>query len=509
LSLHRKESAALSPLIHRLHNGASGGAASEPGDGGVATVDTPVAAPPVSPVALTQAPSVLAPPPPVSGAALPPIASYLPEPRTTVATGLNPAMISDLVLKLLYYTSYMNGHEMAAQIRLPFYGVLDQALFALKREELCEVTGQNAVGEAGYQYILTRKGMDRAEAALRRSAYVGPAPVPVNKYIELVLIQAQRKARIDRAVVNNALTGMILTQDMIDKVGAAVNAGRSLFLYGAPGNGKSMLAERIGKMLGGSIAVPYAIEADGQIIQFFDLNLHRPVPFQTPTGGDAPALGGIPDPRSAEYPDHRWLQTQRPVVVVGGELTMDSLDLIYHQESGFYEAPFQLKANNGVFLIDDFGRQQMTPQQLLNRWIVPLEKSIDFLTLHTGKKLQMPFELFLVLSTNLDPADLVDEAFLRRIQNKLNMPDPTPEQYVHIFTMECQRQGVPFDEHGLAYLMRENYMRTGRPLRAVQPRDLLRQLVGLARYQTMPPQLIPHLIDQATNTYFVSMAKKD
>ncbi len=502
----------MSPLIHRLQQ--SGSLEDPPADtmdmivpATIADGAAPaaVAAPPAPP-ATNGTPSPL-PPPSAAPPGPPPIISYLQEPRTTAAAGLNPSLISDLVLKTLYYTSYLTGHELAARLRLTFYGVVDQAVAALKREELCEVTGTAGIGEAGYQYILTRKGMDRAEAALRRSAYVGPAPVALNKYIEMVLIQAQRRNRIDRSVVQTALQGMILTQDLVDRVGAAINAGRSLFLYGAPGNGKSMLAERIGRMLGGSIAVPYALEADGQIIQFFDLNLHRPVPFQTPSGGDPTGLGGIADPRTAEFPDRRWVQTQRPVVVVGGELTMETLDLIYHTESGFYEAPFQLKANNGVFLIDDFGRQQMSPAALLNRWIVPLEKNIDFLTLHTGKKLQVPFELFLVLSTNLDPADLVDEAFLRRIQNKLAMPDPTLEQFRHIFMGECQRQGVPYDDKGLAYLLTEHYRKHSRPLRAVHPRDLLRQLVGLARYQALPPQLTPLLIDQAAGTYFVTMRK--
>jgi hypothetical protein len=503
----RKESDALSPLIHRLQQGGTGdNPSSDTLDLDVSVAGLGAASPPAG-AQLSAPPAVPMPPPQPPMQAAPPIPSYLPEPRNTAATGLNPSIINDLVLKTLYYTSYLSGHDLAAATRLTFYGVLDQALLVLKREELCEVTGTTGIGEAGYQYVLTRKGMDRAEAALRRSAYVGPAPVPINKYIELVLIQAQRKPRIDRAVVHNALTGMILTQDMVDRVGAAINAGRSLFLYGAPGNGKSMLAERIGRMLGGNIAVPYAIEADGQVIQFFDLNLHRPAAFQTPTGGDAQSFGGLSDPRTAEYPDRRWVQVQRPVVIVGGELTMESLDLIYHPDAGFYEAPFQLKANNGVFLIDDFGRQQMPPATLLNRWIVPLEKSVDFLTLHTGKKLQVPFELFLVLSTNLDPADLVDEAFLRRIQNKLAMPDPTPDQFRHIFIGECQRHGVPFDENGLAYLVNEHYRKAQRPFRGVHPRDIMRQLIGLARYQTMPPQLIPMLIDQAASTYFVNLRR--
>lgn len=438
----------------------------------------------------------------------PPRGGYLAEPKTIAETGLNPGMVTDLVLKVLYYQSYQTGYEMAAQLRLPFYGIIENIMSALKREELVELTGQSGLGAAGYQYVMTKKGMDRAETVLKRNGYVGPAPVPLIKYIEMVLLQAQHKPQINQAVVTNALRGMTLNPDIVDKVGAAVNAGRSLFLFGAPGNGKSMLTERIGRMMGDAIVVPYAIEADGQIIQFFDLHLHRPMPFPNANGQfPAPSPGGIVDPIYAECADRRWVQVQRPLVITGGELQMTDLDLVWHSDTGFYEAPYQLKANNGVFLIDDFGRQQMSPQQLLNRWIVPLEKSVDFLTLHTGKKLQVPFELFLVFSTNLEPADLVDEAFMRRIQNKLMMPDPSPELYRNIFVAECQRVGVPFDENGFTYLVSEYYIKTRRPLRAVHPRDILRQLLGLARYQNTQPSLTPRLIDLATGTYFVPLDK--
>jgi hypothetical protein len=417
------------------------------------------------------------------------------EPRTIAETGLNQGLIADLVLKTMYFTSYMSGQDISAAVRLPFYGVLDQVITLLKKEQLCEVSGTSGLGEAGYQYLLTARGMERAHQVLARSKYVGPAPVPLTRYIEAIKVQSSRKPTINREVVERALQGMVMSQELKDQVGAAVNAGKSLFLFGAPGNGKTLLAEKIATMLGGHIAIPYAIEADGQIIQLFDLNSHRPV---VPTGMSES------DTTKAEMGDRRWIRIHRPVVVVGGELTMASLDLIYNESVGFYEAPFQLKANGGLFLIDDFGRQQVSPQALLNRWIVPLEKGIDFLTLKTGKKLQVPFELFLVLSTNLQPEDLVDDAFLRRIQNKLNVPDPTPQQFYEIFVAQCRTMNVPFDQKGFSYLVNRYYREMRRPFRASHPRDLLRQLIGIARYRNVPPELTPELLDAACGTYFVN-----
>jgi hypothetical protein len=430
---------------------------------------------------------------------LDPFDVWFPEPRTMAETGINQGLISDLVLKSMYFASYMSGQDISAALRLPFYGVLDQVITLMKKEQLCEVSGTSGLGEAGYQYVLTIKGMERAHQVLARSSYVGAAPVPLGRYIEMLKMQTSNKPTVFRDTVEAALKGMIISEDLTNMVGAAVNAGKSLFLFGAPGNGKTLLAERIATMLGGNMAIPYSIEADGQIIQLFDLNSHRPV---------VPQGHSEMDSTRAELSDRRWVKVHRPVVVVGGELTMPSLDLVFNENAGFYEAPFQLKANGGLFLIDDFGRQQASPQALLNRWIVPLEKSIDFLTLKTGKKLQVPFELFLVLSTNLNPEDLIDDAFLRRIQNKLSVPDPTGQQFLDIFVGQCKTMGIPFDQNGFNHLVTKHYFEMKRPFRASHPRDLLRQLVGIARYRNIPPEMTPQLLDAACGTYFVNSKKK-
>jgi len=430
---------------------------------------------------------------------LDPFDVWFPEPRSMPETGINQGMIADLVLKSMYFTSYMSGQDIATALRLPFYGVLDQIVTLMKKEQLCEVSGTSGLGEAGYQYVLTIKGMERAHQVLARSSYIGACPVPLAKYIEFLKLQTANRPTVYRDTVEAALRGMIISEDLTNMVGAAVNAGKSLFLFGAPGNGKTLLAERIATMLGGHMAIPYAIEADGQIIQLFDLNSHRPVVSQGQSDLDS---------TKAELADRRWVKVHRPVVIVGGELTMPSLDLVFNENAGFYEAPFQLKANGGLFLIDDFGRQQVSPQALLNRWIVPLEKSIDYLTLKTGKKLQVPFELFLVLSTNLNPEDLIDDAFLRRIQNKLSVPDPTGQQFLDIFVGQCKMMGIPFDQNAFNHLVTRHYLEMKRPFRASHPRDLLRQLLGIARYRNIAPEMTPQLIDAACGTYFVNAKRK-
>jgi predicted ATPase with chaperone activity len=274
-------------------------------------------------------------------------------------------------------------------------------------------------------------------------------------------------------------------------VGPAVNSGRSIFLFGNPGNGKTSIAEAIGSMLmEGDIYIPYAVEVEGQIIKVFDNVNHILAEKQ---------------PQDQRGLDPRWVLIRRPFIVVGGELTLEGLDLVYDINNKYYEAPFQMKANGGIFLIDDFGRQQVRPRDLLNRWIVPLEKRIDFLTLHTGRKIEIPFEVLIVFSTNLAPKDLVDEAFLRRIRHKIEVDDPSWDGYREIFKRVCESKDIDWNDRALAYLIQEHYIKANRSPRACHPRDLLDQIIDIANYLNLPPTLSKELVDRAANSYFVEL----
>ncbi len=415
-----------------------------------------------------------------------------PAPRSVAETGLNMGLLGDLALKGLYFESYLAGRDLADRMGLPFAGVVSAVLDFLKREQLCEVrsaSGRGGLSEAMYEYVLTARGREMAREALERSEYVGLAPVPLAEYIKSVRVQGLKDIVVHQPQLRKALSHLVFNPITFEQIGPAVNSGRSIFLFGSPGNGKTSIAEAIGTLLmEGDIFIPYAVEIEGQIIKVFDDVNHRLVKDEAQRGLDT-----------------RWLKIKRPFIVVGGELTMEGLDLVYDPNNKYYEAPFQMKANGGIFLIDDFGRQQVRPTDLLNRWIVPLEKRIDFLTLHTGRKFEIPFEVLIVFSTNLEPKDLVDEAFLRRIRHKIEVHDPTWEEFAEIFKRVAAAKQIPFSEQAFAYLIREHYLKPQRPPRACHPRDLLDQVIDIAKYLNVPPTMTKELIDRAANAYFVKL----
>jgi predicted ATPase with chaperone activity len=410
-------------------------------------------------------------------------------------TGLNLLAIADLVLKVLYFGGYMAGHTISDIVKLPYQGVLDTVMDFLKREKFVEVKGSGGIGEAGFQYMVSGKGVDKAREALERSQYAGAAPVTLSQYIEAMREQNKGKLLVHEEEMKEVMKHLVISEDMLARIGPAINSGKSIFLYGPPGNGKTTVAETVGRLvLGNNIWIPYAFDVDGQVIRTYDNVNHE-------LADDEPkyriGTGVVADPR--------WIRIKRPMIMVGGELTLAGLDLVYDDINKYYEAPFQVKANGGMFLIDDFGRQQVRPRDLLNRWIVPLEKGVDFLTLATGRKIEMPFFVLIVFSTNLDPRDLVDEAFLRRIRHKIEITDPTYEQFREIFRRVCIAKGIRYDEQALAYMLKEWYISKERPLRSVHPRDLLNQLLDIATYLNRPPVLTKDLIDRAAASYFVKL----
>ncbi|HEX5691905.1 MAG TPA: ATP-binding protein [Roseiflexaceae bacterium] len=431
-----------------------------------------------------------------------------PEPTSIAETGLGMGFLTDLVLKIVYFYGNITGQQLAEETKLPYLGVLDKVLEFLKLEEYVDIIGaQGGFSERSFQYVIATKGRIKVNEVLDRSQYAGAAPVPLDEYIAMVHRQAIGDMVVDTRSVREAFTDFIINERMLDKIGPAANSARSLFLYGPPGNGKTTIAEGIAGMMGGYVLVPYTVEIDGQIIKVFDPLNHQEVEMPPqPTPEAAQAFGGAVTQPISSQPDRRWVMCHRPQVVVGGELILEQLELIFDPIAKVYEAPFQMKANGGLFLIDDFGRQKCRPQDLLNRWIVPLEKKVDYLALQTGKKLQIPFDVLIVFSTNLSPKDLVDDAFLRRIRHKIEVPNPSPDEYRQIFQLVCRLKQIPYSDEGLRYLVQEHYFKARRELRACHPRDLCDQILDEAKYRNSAPAMTKELIDHACEAYFVKLS---
>lgn len=417
-------------------------------------------------------------------------------PQSIEETGLGLSFLTELVGKVMFQHGVTKLTELAAHLGLGA-GVVDAACAFLRRESLVEVLrrGQN---DADVQYELTQAGRKRAMEWLMRSQYSGPAPVTLAAYTQQVQAQSVTQRRLAAHQVHEAFADLVVPGLLLDLLGTAVNSGRPMLLYGPAGSGKTYLAERLQRLLGGPVAIPHAICVHGEVIRVYDVQCHKPARAEA-------ATPGMPGPDALDgraRADARWVLCERPVVVSGGELTLEMLDLSFDARAGYYEAPPHFKANNGLYIVDDLGRQVVTPRELMNRWIVPMERRHDHLMLHNGAKFTIPFDQVLVFSTNLLPTQLEDPAFLRRLGHKIAVDAVTPAEYRLIFQRACGDAGVPFDATAFELLLAGYHPRDGRALLACYPRDLLHLIASRATYLGVEPALSAPLLDWAWTAYF-------
>ncbi len=405
-----------------------------------------------------------------------------PLPEEIADTGISEQFLCDLALKHVAMLPEPTTVAVSERINLP-RTLTEDLLQQLYREKLIEVKMQSAIGST--RYAMLDHGWDRLARLLSISGYVGPAPVSLRDYSHMMKLQSIPSNTADMETVRQAFHDLVLPESLLQTLGCVINSRRSLFLTGLPGTGKTAVAERINGALAGGIWIPYAVEIDGQIIRVFDGHCHEPMPKE-----DTPIDH-----------DHRWVLIHRPLVVVGGELTLENADLTWSEAAKFYEAPFQMKSNGGTLVIDDFGRQRVAPQDLLNRWIVPLERRVDYLALHTGKKIEVPFEQLVVFSTNLDEKDLADQAFLRRMGYRARVEPPTPAAYTAIFKQQADRRGIAVEQPVLDHILTK-YRVEHRQMKGCEPRDILDRATDICRFEGKNTQLTPHIVDIAWRNYF-------
>ena len=398
-------------------------------------------------------------------------------------TGLNEKLIEDLIFKLLHSRGVLTGRQIAGEICLPFKSI-EHILLDLKQQLFLAYKSDSGMND--FVYMLTEQGRTKAIIGVESSAYVGSAPVPFTEYLKSVESQSIQKENPGLEELQDAFHDLVLEQYVFYTLGPAINSGRGVFLYGAPGNGKTSIAKRIHKCFKDAIYIPKTLLIGGELLKFYDPQWHNAV-----------------EDKGHQY-DRRWIKVERPAVIVGGEMDLDSLGIKYNPQTKISEAPLQMKANCGTFVVDDFGRQRISPRDLLNRWILPLEKRIDFLTLSNGIKFQVPFDELLIFCTNIDPKELLDEAFLRRIPYKVKLKDPSEEKFRHIMKFMAPKYDIEYDDAMVDYLIM-NYFHEKRPFRSCHPRDILEQIVNASAYQRIKPRLTKGLIKLAAFNYFAAM----